>query len=143
MNSYLAKPDEVKREWVLVDATNQIVGRLAVTIANILRGRNKPVYTPHVDTGDFVVVINADKILFTGNKERGKIYYDYTTGRMGAQRMRTAAQIREKNPTRLIADAVRGMLPKNRLTRQQLRKLKVYAGAEHPHAAQQPQPIKL
>ena len=142
MKSYLAKPGEIEQKWALIDAEGQILGRLAVTIANILRGRNKPVYTPHVDTGDFVVVVNAEKVKLTGNKEAGKIYQDYT-GHMGGLKEKTASEIRAKNPTRLIKDAVRGMMPHNRLNRQQLRKLKIYAGNEHPHEAQQPELLKV
>ena len=142
MKSYLAKPGEIEQKWALIDAEGQILGRLAVTIANILRGRNKPVYTPHVDVGDFVVVVNAEKVKLTGNKEAGKIYQDYT-GHMGGLKEKTANEIRAKNPTRLIKDAVRGMMPHNRLNRQQLRKLKIYAGNEHPHEAQQPELLKV
>ena len=142
MKSYLAKPGEIEQKWALIDAEGQVLGRLAVTIANVLRGRNKPVYTPHVDTGDFVVVVNAEKVKLTGNKESGKIYQNYT-GHMGGLKEKTAKEIRAKDPTRLITDAVRGMMPHNRLNRQQLRKLKVYAGNEHPHEAQKPEVLTL
>ncbi len=138
MKSYLAKPDEVEKKWVLIDADGQVLGRLAVKIANILRGRNKPQYTAHVDTGDFVVVINAEKVKLTGKKEQNKIYQDYS-GYMSGLKEQTASEIRKKHPTRLIRDAVKGMMPKNRLNRQQIGKLKIYAGNEHPHEAQQPQ----
>ncbi len=138
MKSYLAKPDEVEKKWVLIDADGQVLGRLAVKIANILRGRNKPQYTPHVDAGDFVVVVNAEKVKLTGGKEQNKIYQDYS-GYMSGLKEQTASQVRQKHPTRLIRDAVKGMMPKNRLNRQQIGKLKIYAGNEHPHEAQQPQ----
>ena len=138
MKSYLAKPDQVERKWVLIDADGEVLGRLAVKIANILRGRNKPQYTPHVDTGDFVVVINAEKVKLTGKKEQNKIYQDYS-GYMSGLKEKTASEIRKKHPTRLIRDAVKGMMPKNRLNRQQIQKLKLYAGDKHPHEAQQPQ----
>jgi large subunit ribosomal protein L13 len=140
MKTYLAKAEEVEREWFIVDAEGEILGRLAVRIANVLRGRHKPTFTPHVDTGDFVVVINADKVVLSGQKESQKIYQDYS-GYMSGLKEQTAAEVRAKKPTRLIEDAVRRMLPKNKLAAKQYTKLKVYAGTEHPHAAQQPQPF--
>lgn len=137
-----AKASEVDRQWHLVDAEGQVVGRIASQIAAILRGKHKPTYTPHVDTGDFVVVINADKARFTGQKEYAKEYFSHT-GYPGGVRLRTPAEMRDRKPTFIIENAVKGMLPKNRLGRQMLTKLKVYAGAEHPHEAQQPQPLAL
>ena len=141
MNTYLPKTDEIDRKWLLFDAQGEILGRLAVNIANALRGRNKVEYTPHLDTGDFVVVVNAEKVKLTGNKENKKIYQDYS-GHMGGLKTKTAKEIRSKNPTRLIYDAVKGMLPRNRLGRQQLGKLKIYSGEQHPHQSQKPQTIK-
>jgi large subunit ribosomal protein L13 len=138
----LPKVDEIERRWLLVDATDRPAGRLAVGIANILRGKTKPTYTPHLDTGDFVIVINADKVKLTGGKEEKKIYKHYT-GYPSGLREQPARQVRAQNPTRIISQAVRGMLPHNRLGRQQFRKLKVYAGPEHPHQAQQPASIEL
>ncbi len=142
MKTFVANENDVKRRWFVVDAENKSTGRLAVVIANILRGRNKPTYTPHVDTGDFVIVINADKIKLTGKKEEGKIYQDYSGFSSGLKK-RTAAMIRQKNPTRILMQAVRGMLPKNRLMRQTIKRLKVYAGPNHPHQAQQAQVLKF
>ena len=142
MKSYLAKPADVQRKWYLVDASNEVLGRLAVKIANILRGRNKPTYTPHVDTGDFVIVINADKIQLTGKKEKQKKYMFYS-GWMGNEKYRTVEQMRESKPTFILEHAVRGMLPKNRLARQMIKKLKIHAGTDHPHAAQKPEPLVL
>ncbi len=142
MKSYLAKPADVQRKWYLIDASNEVLGRLAVKIANILRGRNKPTYTPHVDTGDFVIVINADKIQLTGKKEKQKKYMFYS-GWMGNERYRTVEQMRESKPTFILEHAVKGMLPKNRLARQMIKKLKIHAGTDHPHAAQKPEPLVL
>ena len=142
MKTYLAKASEVDQKWLLIDAEGEILGRLAVKIANLLRGRNKTIYTPHVDTGDFVVVVNADRVKLTGNKENKKIYQNYS-GYMGGLKLKTAKEIREKHPTRLIKDAVKGMMPRNRLARQQLTKLKVYAGGDHPHQAQKPEKISF
>lgn len=135
MKTFVAKKEDVTREWFVVDAAGQSTGRLAVFIADILRGRNKPTYTPHVDTGDFVVVINAEKIKLTGNKEEDKIYQDFS-GYPSGLKERSAATIRKTHPERIITQAVEGMLPKNRLSRQTIKRLKVYTGAEHPHAAQ-------
>jgi len=137
-----AKPAEVERAWHVVDAENMIVGRLSTQVASILRGKHKPSYTPHVDCGDFVIVINADKVRFTGNKETGKEYFRHT-GYPGGGKFRTPAEIRVKKPTFLVQNAVKGMLPKNVLGRQMLTKLKVYAGSEHPHGAQQPTPLEF
>jgi large subunit ribosomal protein L13 len=140
MKTYLAKNDEVERKWILLDADGAVLGRLAVQIATILRGRNKPVYTPHVDTGDFVIVVNAEKVVLTGSKNERKIYQTYS-GHMGGQKEVTAQTMRDKQPQLMIGLAVKGMMPKGRLARQQLRKLKVYAGPDHPHAAQNPETI--
>lgn len=137
-----AKPGEVQRNWYLVDAEGAILGRLAAQIAMILRGKNKPQYTPHTDTGDFVVVVNADKVQVTGNKATDKVYYHHT-GYNGGLKAETFREAMEKHPERVIERAVKGMLPKTTLGRQQLRKLKVYAGPEHPHAAQNPVKIEL
>ncbi len=144
-NSYRtvsAKPHEVKREWYLIDAENQVVGRLASRIATILRGKHKPEYTPHVDTGDYVIVINAEKVRFTGKKEYSKQYFKHS-GYPGGVRLRTPKEMREKNPVFILENAVRGMLPHNALGRKMFKKLKVYAGSEHPHQAQQPKKLEL
>lgn len=141
MKSYLAKKGDVQPQWYVVDASNKVLGRLAVEIANVLRGRHKPTYTPHTDTGDFVVVINADKIAVTGRKEDDKKYMFYT-GWVGNEKYRSVREFRARKPEFILWHAVRGMLPRNRLGRAQLKKLKVYAGAEHPHEAQNPQPLK-
>lgn len=142
MKTYHAKPGEVEREWLLVDATDMVLGRLASEIAQILKGKRKPVYTPHVDTGDFVVVINADKVRLTGNKENQKNYYRHS-GFPGGLKETSYAMMMAKHPERIIEKAVRGMLPKNTLGRAMGKKLKVYAGPEHPHAAQMPRQIEL
>jgi large subunit ribosomal protein L13 len=142
MKTYSAKPGEVTREWYLVDAQGQTLGRLATQIADTLRGKRKPQYTPHIDTGDFVVVVNAEKIAVTGNKLDQKIYYRHS-GYPGGLKSRTLREQLDRRPTEVIRTAVRGMLPKNRLARQQLTKLKVYAGPEHPHESQNPQPLTL
>lgn len=130
------------KEWVVIDATNEVLGRLASQIAKILRGKNKPSYTPHVDCGDYVIVINADKVKLTGNKLTDKVYTRHT-GYPGGQRFATPADYLAKKPTFIVEKAVRGMLPKNRLGDAIFKNLKVYAGAEHPHAAQSPKEIKL
>lgn len=142
MKTYHAKPGEVEREWLLVDATDMVLGRLASEVAQILKGKRKPTYTPHVDTGDFVVVINADKIRLTGNKENQKNYYSHS-GFPGGLKETSYAAMMAKHPERIIEKAVRGMLPKNTLGRAMGKKLKVYAGPEHPHAAQMPRQIEL
>lgn len=142
MKTYLPKIDVDKRDWHLIDANDQVLGRVAVKIADILRGKNKAVYTPHIDAGDFVVVVNAEKVRVTGKKETGKEYHSYS-GYRGGERIRTVAEIRAKHPERLIMQAVKGMLPKNRLGRKMLTKLKVVTGGEHPHIAQQPAPLAL
>jgi large subunit ribosomal protein L13 len=140
MKTTLARPETATHDWKIVDATDQVLGRLAVTIANALRGRNKPIYTPHVDTGDYVIVINADKVKLTGSKEEQKKYMFYS-GYMGGEKYRTVADFREKRPEFIITNAVKGMLPKNKLANAMLSKLKVYRGSEHPHEAQQPSPL--
>ena len=142
MKTYSAKPGEITREWFLVDAEGQVLGRLATQIADTLRGKRKPQFTPHVDTGDFVIVVNADKIAVTGNKLDQKMYHRHS-GYPGGLRSRTLREQLQRRPTEVIRAAVKGMLPKNRLARQQLTKLKVYAGPEHPHTAQNPRPLTL
>jgi large subunit ribosomal protein L13 len=142
MKTYTAKPKEIEQRWYLVDAEGQTLGRLATRIADTLRGKRKPQYTPHVDTGDFVIVVNAEKIAVTGNKLAQKRYYRHS-GYPGGLRSRTLAEQLERRPTEVIRKAVKGMLPRNRLARRQITKLKVYAGPEHPHAAQDPQPLPL
>lgn len=137
MKTYSAKPLEVQRKWYLIDADGQILGRLATKIANILRGKNKPEYTPNVDTGDFVVVINVEKIKVTGNKETDKKYYRHS-GYPGGLKVASFKELMEKNPTLALEKAVKGMLPHNTLGDEQFQKLKLYAGSEHPHAAQKP-----
>ena len=141
MKTYSAKPGEVTREWYLVDAEGKTLGRLATQIADTLRGKRKPQYTPHVDTGDFVIVVNAEKIQVTGNKLDQKRYYRHS-GYPGGLRSRTLREQLERRPTEVLRVAVKGMLPKNRLARQQITKLKIYAGPEHPHEAQNPKPLE-
>jgi len=142
VKTYYAKPGEVERAWVLIDATYQVLGRLASTAAQILKGKHKPQYTPHVDTGDFVVIINASKIKVTGAKATDKSYFSHS-GYPGALKEVSFARAMERYPERVIERAVKGMLPKNTLGRAQGKKLKVYAGPEHPHQAQRPQEIEL
>ncbi len=142
MKTFMAKPETVKRDWYLVDASGKTLGRLAAELARRLRGKHKPEYTPHVDTGDYLVVINADKVAVTGRKEQQKIYFRHT-GYIGHMKETPLGKMRERAPERIIEHAVRGMLPKNPLGRAMFRKLKVYAGPEHPHAAQQPKPLEL
>ena len=142
MKTTVAKKENVTPGWKIVDAKDQILGRLAVKIANTLRGRDKAIYTPHVDTGDFVIVVNADKIKLTGSKEEDKKYMFYS-GYMGNEKYRSVADFREKRPEFIITNAVKGMLPKNKLASQMLKKLRVYSGEEHPHSAQQPSPLAL
>ncbi len=137
MKTYLTPADEIKKEWFVVDAENKVLGRLATEIANRLRGKHKPTFSNFMDNGDFVVVTNAEKIALTGKKWDDKRYYRHT-GYIGGIKESTARELLEKHPTDIIKNAVKGMLPKNKLGRAQLKKLKVYAGAEHPHAAQQP-----
>jgi large subunit ribosomal protein L13 len=142
MKTFSARPETVKREWVLIDGTDKVLGRLATEIARRLRGKHKPEYTPHVDTGDYIVLINADKIRLTGNKEADKMYHHHT-GFPGGIKSINAKDLRDKAPERMIQTAVKGMLPKNPLGRAMFKKLKVYSGAEHSHQAQQPQPIEI
>ena len=142
MKTYYAKPREVEREWVVIDATDQVLGRVAAKAAHILKGKHKPQYTPHVDTGDFVIIVNADKIRMTGTKATSKEYYRHS-GFPGGLKMETFAEAMQKHPERVIEHAVKGMLPKNTLGRKQGKKLKVYVGPEHPHAAQKPREIKM
>jgi large subunit ribosomal protein L13 len=136
------KKEQIERDWVLVDADNKVLGRLATKIASILRGKTKPLFTPHMDTGDFVVVINAQKVKLTGRKLDDKIYYHHT-GYPGGIKSITAKDLLQKKPEEVIRKAVWGMLPKNKLGRQMLTKLKVYPGKEHPHVAQQPKAVEL
>jgi large subunit ribosomal protein L13 len=142
LKTYHAKPGEVEREWLLVDATDMVLGRLASELAQILKGKRKPTYTPHIDTGDFIVVINAEKIRLTGNKAEQKNYYSHS-GYPGGLKEVSFQRMLERHPERIIEKAVKGMLPKNSLGRAMNRKLKVYAGPEHPHEAQKPRPITL
>ena len=140
MKTTLAKPEEVERDWYVIDVKDKILGRVSVEIADILRGKNKPTYTPHVDAGDYVVVINADKVRVTGKKEEDKKYMFYT-GYMGNEYYRSVSDFRESKPEFLIQNAVKGMLPKNKLANSVISKLKVYAGEEHPHSAQNPKTL--
>jgi large subunit ribosomal protein L13 len=137
-----AKEEELEREWHVIDAEGLVVGRLCSKIATVLRGKHKPTYTPHVDTGDFVIVINAEKVRFTGNKLDDKTYQTYS-GYTGGQRSKTAREMLAKKPIGVVENSVRGMLPKNRLGRKMFKKLFVYEGAEHPHEAQQPKKLEL
>lgn len=139
MKTYLPKVNLDQRKWHVVDAAGVPLGRLAVQVADVLRGKNKPIFTPHLDAGDFVVVVNAEKVVLTGKKETQKRYMSYS-GWKGGERYRTAAEVRARHPERLITHAVKGMIPKNRLGDRLLTKLKVYRGGRHPHAAQQPAP---
>lgn len=142
MKTFSAKNETVQREWFVVDAENKVLGRLAAEIAHRLRGKHKPEYTPHVDTGDYIVVVNAAKVAVTGNKATDKIYYHHT-GHPGGIKNISFKDMIAKHPTRVIENAVRGMLPKNKLGRAMLTKLKIYAGAEHTHRAQQPKALKF
>jgi large subunit ribosomal protein L13 len=142
MKTYTAKPGEITRDWYVVDAEGKTLGRLATQIADTLRGKTKPQYTPHVDTGDFVVVVNAEKISVTGQKLDQKRYYRHS-GYPGGLRSRTLREQLDRRPTEVLRKAVKGMLPRNRLARQQLTKLKIYAGPEHPHEAQAPKQLEV
>jgi len=142
MKTFMPKNPGQDRDWLVVDATDKPVGRLAVEIANLLRGRDKPTYTPHIDTGCFVIVTNAEKVKLSGTKEEKKIYQRYT-GYRGGLREVTAAVMRTKKPEYIVKHAVKGMLPGNNLARQMYRRLKVYAGSEHPHVAQNPRAVEL
>ncbi|GAA1715018.1 50S ribosomal protein L13 [Isoptericola hypogeus] len=142
MRTYTPKPGEVQRDWYVVDATDVVLGRLASQVATLLRGKHKPTFAPHVDGGDFVIVINADKVALSGNKRETKLAYRHS-GYPGGLRSVNYGELLEKNPERAVEKAVRGMIPKTSLGRDQLGKLKVYRGAEHPHAAQQPKPFEI
>ena len=137
MKTFSAKPSEVERKWYIIDAKDQILGKVAVEAARLLRGKHKPNFTSHIDTGDFVVIINADKVVLSGTKENTKIYTRFS-GYVGGQKVETPAKVRDRRPILLVERAVHGMLPKTRLGKAQFGKLKVYAGEEHPHDAQQP-----
>lgn len=142
MKTVSAKPAEVKRDWYVINADGKTLGRLATEVARRLRGKHKAVYTPHVDTGDYIIVVNAEKVHVTGNKEKDKVYYHHT-GYIGNMRATPLGKMRQTHPERIIEIAVKGMLPKNALGRDMYRKLKVYAGAEHNHQAQQPQALEF
>ena len=142
MSTFMAKKEEQKRRWFVIDANGQVLGKVAVKVANVLRGKVKPTFTAHVDTGDFVVVVNAEKVVLTGKKETNKQYMTYSQY-PGGKKIRTPKQIRAEHPEKLIQHAVRGMIPKNRLGRQMITKMKVYAGPNHPHTAQQPEPLSI
>lgn len=142
MRTFRAKKEEIDRDWYVVDAEGQTLGRLASRIATILRGKHKPIYTPHLDCGDFVIVLNADKVRVTGRKMDQKFYYRYSGYPGGLSQISLRDQL-ARHPERVLQAAIRGMLPKNKLGRQMIKKLKVYAGDEHPHQAQQPKPLEL
>ncbi len=141
MKTQFAKKDEISRKWYVVDAKDAVLGRLATKVATYLRGKNKPVFTPHVDTGDFVIVINAEKVRLTGNKLTDKVYYHHS-GYIGGIKAETALELMKKAPERIIESAVWGMMPKNKLGKAMIKKLKVYKGAEHPHQAQTPETLQ-
>src|SRR5690606_34004374 len=140
--TYSPKPDEIQRDWLIIDATDIVLGRLASHVAVLLRGKHKPTFAPHMDTGDFVIIVNAEKVALTGSKLQKKLAYRHS-GYPGGLTATSYAEMLEKHPTRAVEKAVRGMLPKNSIGRAQLAKLKVYAGPEHPHAAQQPKPFTI
>lgn len=140
MSTYTAKPGEIDQAWYVIDAADMPLGRLATRVATVLRGKHKPTFTPHVDTGDFVVIVNASSVALSGAKLDQKRYYAYS-GYKGGLKQAVAREVRENDPERMIRQAVKGMLPKNRLARQIIKKLKVYGGEEHPHSAQDPQPL--
>ncbi|PID98665.1 MAG: 50S ribosomal protein L13 [Actinomycetales bacterium] len=142
MRTYTPKPGDVEKKWYIIDATDVILGRLAAQVATLLRGKHKPNFAPHADTGDFVIIINADKVALTGSKREQKFAYSHS-GYPGGLRATSYAELLAVNPEKAVQKAVAGMLPKNTLGRQQLSKLKVYRGADHPHAAQQPEPYEL
>jgi large subunit ribosomal protein L13 len=142
MKSYMARPLEVERNWYIIDAEGRTLGRLASEIARLLRGKNKPQYTPHVDVGDFVVVVNAEKVIVTGRKPEQKVYRRHS-GYPGGMKETSYERMMERRPTEILRKAVYGMMPKSRLARRQMRKLKIYAGPEHPHAAQNPQRLEV
>ncbi len=140
--TYSPKAGEIERSWYVVDAAGKTLGRLSTEVARVLTGKHKPQYAPHIDTGDFVIVVNAEQAVLTGGKETRKVYYRHST-HPGGLKQETAAEMRKKKPTRMVEKAVWGMLPKNKLGRRQIRKLKVYAGPEHPHQAQQPRQLAV
>ena len=142
IKTYSPRPGEIDQHWYVVDAADMTLGRLSTVIARVLTGKHKPQYAPHVDTGDYVIVVNAEKVKLTGRKEQQKVYYRHST-HPGGLKQETAEKLRQRLPTRMVEKSVWGMLPKNRLGRRQIRKLKVYAGAEHPHQAQQPEALDL
>ena len=142
MKTVSAKKESVTHEWYVVDATDKTLGRLSTEIANRLRGKHKPEFTPHVDTGDYIVIVNAEKIKVTGNKTTDKVYHHHT-GYPGGIKSITFDQLIDKAPERIIEKAVKGMMPKNKLSRSMMTKLKIYAGSEHPHSAQQPTPLEI
>ncbi len=142
MKTYVAKEQEITKGWQLVDAKDKVLGRIATQIAMRLRGKHKPIFTPHADTGDFVIVVNADKIVLTGKKWTDKLYYRHS-GYIGGLKQTSAKEMLEKKPEEILRLAVRGMLPKNSLGRRQLKKLKIYTGPEHPHEAQQPKKLEI
>ena len=142
MKSFMANPSTVEHKWYVVDATDKTLGRLAAEVAKVLRGKNKPTFTPHVDTGDNVIIVNADKVVLTGKKLTQKLYFHHT-GYLGGSRFMTAKTLLETNPVKMVEKAVRGMIPKNRLGEQIYSKLHVYAGPEHPHAAQKPEVLEI
>jgi large subunit ribosomal protein L13 len=142
MKTQVAKKEEVTRDWYVVDAENLVLGRMATQIANVLRGKNKPIFTPSVDTGDFVIVVNADKIALTGKKLSDKFYYRHS-GYPGGIKSSNAGEMQEKKPGEIIRQAVKGMLPKNKLARHMINKLKIYSGPNHPHEAQQPKSLSI
>ena len=142
MPTYIPKAESLDRRWFVVDASGQVLGKVAVAVADILTGKKKPIYTPFLDTGDHVVVVNAEQIVLTGAKEKGKVYHRHS-GYLGGLKSRAAADVRKEHPERLVEEAVRGMLPKTKLGRAMFHKLKVYAGPKHPHQAQKPQSLSL
>lgn len=142
MTTYMAKPDEVDKKWYVVDAEGKTLGRLASRIATVLRGKHKPEYTPHVDTGDFVIVVNSEKVTLTGNKWDQKIHYKHSQY-PGGLKTKTYGELREKNPQEIIRHAVDGMVPNNKLGKKMMKKLKIYAGPDHPHQAQQPEELEV
>ena len=142
MKTFMQRKEDVQRDWYVIDAEGQTLGRLASKVANVLRGKHKPTYTPHVDGGDYVIIVNAEKIVLTGNKLNGKIYYNHSRY-TGGLRERTAKEMVEKYPVEMVERAVKGMLPKGRLGRQMYKKLFVYEGENHPHSAQKPKELKI
>ena len=142
MKTFVAKENEVEKKWYVVDAEDKVLGRLATQVASRLRGKHKPIFTPHADTGDFIVVINAEKIILTGTKLDNKYYYSYS-GYIGGMKKVTARKMQEKKPEEMLRQAVKRMLPKNSLGRRQLKKLKIYMGPDHPHQAQQPEKLEI